>query len=235
MVFYYLHTALFTTYFGTSRSSTTLHPLHLAPTSVPCTAVSSGGARVVPPYDFRFYLLLLLLLLLACQLSDRSWPSPASFFHSDLYPINYGILLPAYIPVQHLLWNFPLLHYPPPPPPGPTSVPCTAVSSGGARIVPPMIFYFFFFFGVVVVVVVVIVACLSAQRSVMAMIIPLPHYEYFFFKSTSGKKMFRSPPPPPPPLERLFQGWRKNLGLRRFCPLSKHLGDSILLRNRFSG
>ena len=58
--------------------------------------------------------------------------------------------------------------------------------------------YFFFFF------------CLSAQRSVMAMIIPLPHYDFFFLETFfwSRKKMPRSPPPPPRP-----PGWRKMIGL----------------------
>ena len=72
------------------------------------------------------------------------------------------------------------------------------------------IYIFFFFF-------------LSAQRSVMAMIIPLPHYEIIVenFLKLKKKKCVEVPP-----AERLFQGWRKIFGLARHFapPLSKHPG-----------
>ena len=45
------------------------------------------------------------------------------------------------------------------------------------------------------------VFCLSAQRSVIAMIIPLPRDEYFWWKifEVEKKNVSGSPPPPPPP------------------------------------
>ena len=58
--------------------------------------------------------------------------------------------------------------------------------------------------------------CLSAQRSVMAMIIPLPHYDFFLFYLFILFIFFLT-------LSDLFQGWRKLFWARaavaiHFCP-----------------
>ena len=47
------------------------------------------------------------------------------------------------------------------------------------------------------------------------MIIPLPHYDNLseFFLKSEKQNVSESPPPPPPRAERLFQGWRKIVGL----------------------
>ena len=71
-------------------------------------------------------------------------------------------------------------------------------SSGGARgggggAAPPPVFFSFFF------PLFLFLFCLSSQRSVMAMIVPLPHYEICVENFLKSEKKN----------ERLFQGWRK--------------------------
>ena len=59
--------------------------------------------------------------------------------------------------------------------------------------------------------------CLSAQRSVMAMIVPLPHYEILleiFLKSE--KKNVSESPPPPSAERRPFSGLAQNFVARHF-------------------
>ena len=126
--------------------------------------------------------------------------SPASFYHSDLYPINYGILLPAYSPVHHLLWNFPLLHYPPP---GPHLRSVYGGKQWRRQGCAPLWFFFGF------------CCCCLLVSSAMSAVghshdnTPTPLWIL--------KKKCRSPPPPPP-AERLFQGWRKKISFAPILP-----------------